>query len=154
MKLIGLKKLKSVLIGKSCFQFTLPYMNPKRGFYMRDCPQVKELIIGHASFHMYRVCEIANNPSLEGIEVGGTSAISHCFGRARLELKSVAEGMRWRIDLLKLTSLRFGISAFHDCPHVVLERELLRKTMMYRTAWIDLHSFCEQHFHQLSLCSI
>lgn len=94
VKLIGLKKLKSVLIGESCFQFTLPYMNPKRGFYMRDCPQVKELIIGHASFHMYRVCEIANNPSLEGIEVGGRSAISYCFGRARLELKSVAEGMR------------------------------------------------------------
>ena len=94
VKLIGLKKLKSILIGKRCFRFTLAYMNPKRGFYMRDCPQVKELIIGHASFSMYRVCEIVNNPSLEVIEVGGTSAISYCFGRARLELRSDSERMR------------------------------------------------------------
>ena len=94
VKLIGLKKLKSVLIGERCFRFTLPYMNPKRGFYMRDCPQEKELIIGHASFSMYSLCEIVNNPSLEVIEVGETSDSSHCFGRARLELKSVAERMR------------------------------------------------------------
>ena len=94
VKLIGLKKLKSVLIGESCFRFTLAYMNPKRGLYMRDCPQVKELIIGHASFYMYSLCEIVNNPSLEGIEVGGTSAISHCFGKARLELKSVVDETR------------------------------------------------------------
>ena len=64
VKLIGLKKLEKVVIGKDCFNAE---NTQKSGFYLKECEALKELTIGSNSFHHYRNCEIVNNSSLESI---------------------------------------------------------------------------------------
>ena len=62
VKLIGLKKLESVVIGKNSFT---KHKNkwgddPNRHFYLKDCERLKELTIGCYSFSDFNVCEIEN----------------------------------------------------------------------------------------------
>ena len=91
LKLIGLHALERVVIGKGCFikdgYNTEDGMNPNRHFYLKDCEGLKELKIGCKSFMDYSVCEIANVPSLELIEMGELNAKSCNFYYASLELK-------------------------------------------------------------------
>ena len=66
LKLIGLKELETVKIGKSCFT-KCPYNPEKDGidsnrhFYLKDCEKLKELKIGNDSFVDYFVCEIGSD---------------------------------------------------------------------------------------------
>ena len=99
LKLIGLHALERVLIGKGCFTKDgyNPFkdgMNPNRHFYLKDCEKLKELKIGCQSFMDYSVCEIANVPSLEVIEMGELNEVSCNFFYASLELKSDGDGMK------------------------------------------------------------
>ena len=96
VKLIGLKKLESVVIGWDSFtrDSTPMSINPNRHFYLKDCEQLKELKMGCESFVDYSVCEIANVPSLEGIEMGKLNEGSCNFYCASLELKSDDDGMK------------------------------------------------------------
>ena len=55
---------------------------------------MKELKIGSWSFADITVCEIANVPSLEVIELGELNALSYNFCHASLELKSDGDGMK------------------------------------------------------------
>ena len=93
LKLIGLKELESVRIGKSSF-VKCPYdaekdgIDPNRHFYLKDCSKVKELKMGGKSFMDYSVCEIESVPSLEVIEMGDLKEGSASFNHASLELKS------------------------------------------------------------------
>ena len=90
VKLIGLKELKSVEIGKS--SFTMKGRCCKildDGFHLRDCPKLKELRIGRSSFPEYSVCEIENVDALEAIEMGDLNERSCNFYYGLLELKSI-----------------------------------------------------------------
>ena len=93
LKLIGLSELESVEIGKNSFT---KYMNgydikpdPNRHFYLKNCPKLNSLKMGHYSFSDYTVCEIENVNALEVIEMGYMSDDSFNFKYASLELKSI-----------------------------------------------------------------
>ena len=91
VKLIGLDELKSVEIGMNSFtQHKNWYSNdPKRHFYLKDCPKLKSLKMGCHSFSDYTVCEIENVDALETIEFGELNEASRSFFDASLELKSI-----------------------------------------------------------------
>ena len=88
MKLIGLHALERVVIGENSFRKS-DGNDPNRHFYLKDCEKLKELKIGCQSFEDYSVCEIANVPSLEVIEMDDCN-----FLYASLELKSDGDEMK------------------------------------------------------------
>ena len=96
VKLIGLKELERVMIGKKCFTKKKNYYgyNPNRHFYLKNCEKVRELKMGHHSFSDYSVCKIKNVRSLEVIEMGGLNEDSYNFYNASLELKSDSQRMK------------------------------------------------------------
>ena len=96
VKLIGLNRLESVVIGKACFMvFKKGYgFNPNRHFYLKNCERVRELKMGRFSFSDYSVCKIENVPSLEVIEMGELNENSYNFCHASLALKSDCERMK------------------------------------------------------------
>ena len=96
LKLIGLKELERVEIGRNSFTKKKDSHDndPNRHFYLKNCERVRELKIGHHSFSDYSVCEIENVPSLEVIEMGELNEDSCNFYYASLELKSDCERMK------------------------------------------------------------
>ena len=95
VKLIGLNRVESVVIGQNSFtkkKNTWGY-DPNRHFYLKDCERLRELIVGRYSFADYSVCEIENVPSLEVIEMGDVNKWSCNFYYASLELKSDSHRM-------------------------------------------------------------
>ena len=98
LRLIGLKELERVVIGKSSFAKvgynTDDGMDPNRHFYLKNCEKLREVKIGHHAFVDYSVCEIENVPSLEVIEMGDLNEESWNFCYASLELKSDSERMK------------------------------------------------------------
>ena len=96
VKLIGMNRLESVVIGKNCLT---KHKNdcgndPNRHFYLKNCERVRELKLGRWSFSDYSVCEIENVPSLEVIEMGDLNEDNYNFYYASLELKSDCERMK------------------------------------------------------------
>ena len=95
VKLIGLDRLESVVIGKNSFirekNSAWPRSNPDRHFHLKNCERLRELKMGRYSFDDYSVCEIENVPSLEAIEMGRMNRDSFNFRFASLELKSDSE---------------------------------------------------------------
>ena len=90
VKLIGLNRLESVVIGKnSCTtqKNSKPEYNVDRHFYLKNCERLRELKMGCYSFSDYSVCVIENAPSLEVIEMGNANEESYNFYHASLELK-------------------------------------------------------------------
>ena len=83
LKMIGLSKLESVEIGENSFtQHKNSNGNdPNRHFYLKNCPKLKSLKMGHYSFSDYTMIEIENVDALEVIEIGAYS-----FSYASLEL--------------------------------------------------------------------
>ena len=96
VKLIGMDRLESVVIGKNSFTKKKNNVgnDPTRHFYLKNCKRVRELKMGHHSFSDYSVCEIENVPSLEVIEMGKLNEYSDSFYCASLELKSDSERMK------------------------------------------------------------
>ena len=95
-KLIGLHALERVVIRENSFTECKNKggMNPNRHFYLKDCERLKELKMGCYSFSDFTVCEIANVPSLEVIEMGELNGNSYNFYYASLELKSDGDEMK------------------------------------------------------------
>ena len=89
LKMIGLSKLESVVIGKFCFSKVVFGENPNRHFYLKNCPKLKSLKMGRYSFSDYSVIEIESVDALEVIEIGDLSYDSSNFYHASLELKSI-----------------------------------------------------------------
>ena len=87
----GLSELESVEIGNSSFtQYKKGYGNdPNRHFYLKNCPKLKSLKMGHHSFMDYTVCEIENVDALEVIEIGDLDEVSFNFYSASFDLKSI-----------------------------------------------------------------
>ena len=96
VKLIGLNRLESVVIGKNSFtKHKNSYGNdPDRHFYLKNCERVRELKIGRFSFSDYTVCEIENVDGLEVIEMGELGEKSYNFEYGSLELKSEWDEMK------------------------------------------------------------
>ena len=96
VKLSGLKKLENVVIGKNTFtkRKNDDGKDPNRHFYLSDCEKIKEVKMGRYSFSDFTVCEIANVPSLEVIEMGELDERSCNFSYASLELKSADDGVK------------------------------------------------------------
>ena len=91
LKMVGLKALESVEIGKNSFTKNRNYYgnNSNRRFYVRSCPKLKSLKVGRYSFSDYTVCEIENVDALEVIVIGDLNEKSYSFHYASLELKSI-----------------------------------------------------------------
>ena len=91
VKMIGLKALKSVVIGINSFtQHKNSYGNdPNRHFYLKNCPNLKSLKMGRYSFSDCTVIEIENVDALESIEMGELNEESNNFYSASLQLSSV-----------------------------------------------------------------
>ena len=96
VKLIGLKRLERVVIGKNSFtkKKSVFFKDSTRRFYLKNCERLRELKIGYCSFFDYSVCEIENVPSLEVIEMGELDEESWNFLWASLELKSDCDELK------------------------------------------------------------
>ena len=92
VKLIGLSKLESVVIGKRSFTKHKNGFgnNPSRHFCLKDCERLKELKIGNYSFSDYTLCRIEEVDSLEIIAIGDWTDKSWSFYWADLELKRIS----------------------------------------------------------------
>ena len=92
LRLIGLKRLKSVVIREGCFTKEKGYRSdPNRHFYLKNCPKLKSLKMGDYSFSDYSVCEIDNMDALEVIEMGELHGGGDNFYYASLGLKSIID---------------------------------------------------------------
>ena len=88
VKIIGLKKLTSVVVGRNSFNQYKEEEPQNRHFYLKDCPALTTLKIGIWSFHDYDVCEIEHVDALESITIGNVNKKSTNFNHASLELSS------------------------------------------------------------------
>ena len=91
LNLIGLSKLRSVVIGENSFtkkKNGYGY-DRNRHFIVRNCSALAELRVGRYSFSDYSSCEIENVDALEVIEIGDLNEKSYNFYSASLELKSI-----------------------------------------------------------------
>ena len=89
VKMIGLSELERVVIGKISFTKSGFCSVPDRDFYLKNCPQLKLLVVGNQSFSGYTVCEIEDVDALEVIEIGDLNGRSFNFYSASLELRSI-----------------------------------------------------------------
>ena len=91
VKVTGLRELESVEIGMNSFtkEKNSSDNDPNRHFYVKNCPKLKSLKMGHHSFSDYSVCQIENVDALEVIEMGDLNESSENFYYASLELKSI-----------------------------------------------------------------
>ena len=93
VKLIGMKKLETVIIGEDSFTVRSYCENMETRFYLKDCERLRELKIDRYSFKEYLVYEIENNESLELIEIGDMKEESNCFYYGSLILRSECDGI-------------------------------------------------------------
>ena len=93
LNLIGLSKLRSVVIGENSFTKKKNGFGKElnRQFYVKNCPSLRELRIGRYSFSDYGACEIENVNALEVIVMGELNQVSNTFYSASLELKSTRQ---------------------------------------------------------------
>ena len=91
LNLIGLSKLRSVVIGENSFTKKKNGFGKEsnRRFFVKNCPSLRELRIGRYSFSDYVSAVIEGNDALEVIAMGELSSESFNFYSASLELKSV-----------------------------------------------------------------
>ena len=91
LNLIGLPKLRSVVIGENSFTAHPNSFgnNPNRFFFLRGCASLKELRIGRYSFSDYATFEIENVPSLEVISIGDVNEASYNMYSSSLILRSM-----------------------------------------------------------------
>ena len=127
VKLAGLPQLERVRIGTSCFSRSgSDDGNPIGSFCLTDCPRVKELTIGRKSFVGYALCEIANDPCLEVVEVGYLAEPGLSFKCGALEMKSAFAWLYSSADLSKLKTLLIGREVLKKYTSAVFESEFLR----------------------------
>ena len=91
LNLIGLSKLRSVVIGENSFTKKKNGFGKEsnRRFYVKNCPSLTELRVGRYSFSDYTMIDIENVDGLEVIDMGELNGWSYNFYYASLELKSI-----------------------------------------------------------------
>ena len=89
----GLNRLETVRIGRYCFGLEDDWGEGKGEFYLRDCPALKEFVVGNKSFQNCLVCEMRNLPNLETISIGSVEEkAANCFWYSSLVLRSRGRG--------------------------------------------------------------
>ena len=89
----GLDRLETVRIGSSCFVVGDDWGEGKGKSYLRDCPVLKEFVVGTKSFQNCTVCEMRNLPCLETISIGTVEEEeSSCFWYSSLVLRGGRRG--------------------------------------------------------------
>ena len=68
-ELDGLSELESVVIGKESFRIRGDERNDG-SYRVVNCPKLKSIQIGYASFYDYHSFELNNLPSLQSIDIG------------------------------------------------------------------------------------
>ena len=127
VKLVGMCHLERVRIGTSCFSRSgSDDGSPIGSFCLTDCPRVRELIIGWKSFADYALCEIANDPCLEVVEVGDLAEPGRSFQRSTLQMRSAFAWLYSAVDLSKLKTLLIGSKVLKKYTSAVFESEFLR----------------------------
>ena len=127
VKLVGLPQLERVRIGTSCFSRSgNDDGNPIGSFCLIDCPRVKELTIDWKSFVGYALCEIANDPCLEVVEVGDLTEPGRSFQRGALRMRSAFAWLYSAVDLSKLKTLLIGREVLKKYTSAVFESECFR----------------------------
>ena len=76
VRIIGLKKLEKVTIGKYCFTYNKDVSN---SFQLKDCEKLKTLSIGQGCFCSFSTCEIENLKSLEVFDMEESVANSSFY---------------------------------------------------------------------------
>ena len=91
LNLIGLSKLRSVVIGENSFTRKKNGFGREsnRRFFVKNCPSLRELRVDRYSFSDYASAVIEGNDALEVIAMGELSSESFNFYSASLELKSI-----------------------------------------------------------------
>ena len=89
LNLTKMKNLESVVIGENSFTTKKNGFGkePKRQFYLKNCPSLRELKVGRYSFSDYTVCEIDDMDALVTIVIGDLNADSYNFPFAFLTLR-------------------------------------------------------------------
>lgn len=137
LKLIGLSTLMNVTVGSNSFS------NEEGSFYLKDCPQLRELQTGSDSFSRFRILELANMNALERITIG-----SNGFAFSSLELKSIAfvfchDKTFQRLVLFHLVT-RLSLSAIVLCLRVLLlvlnDVQICRCSLPFRWATMPFRS--------------
>lgn len=84
LQFVHMHALERIVIGEGCFT------EGDGPFCVNDCPELRELKIGHRSFTHFAACEIEGVPSLETIEMGDANDLDKgsCFRNGSLILKS------------------------------------------------------------------
>ena len=89
VRVIGMKKMKSVVSGENCFSRNGDNsIDKKSQFCLRECNELSKLKIGNGSFHDYSLCEIINSKSLNTIELGNGNCGRGTFCYSSLTVKS------------------------------------------------------------------
>lgn len=84
LRFVHMHAVERIVIGEGCFT------EGDGQFHVNDCPELRELKIGHGSFTRFAACEIEGAPSLEAIEMGDAEDLDKgsCFRNGSLILKS------------------------------------------------------------------
>ena len=90
LKLDGMQSLERVEIGENCFTLSpnwFGYWVGNRSFRLKNCPKMRELIIGFYSFSDCGVLEMENLPCLETITIGDLDPNHNCCSFCYADLK-------------------------------------------------------------------
>ena len=104
VSVVGLKKLKSVVIGANSFQNE----SNDSELIVSDCPELVSLSVGSQSFKGFKGFTVSEVTALKTITIE-----NDCFKECNLLLK----------DLKSMESLRIGVNSFEKSRHTVIESE-------------------------------
>ena len=104
VSVVGLKKLKSVVIGANSFQNE----SNDSELIVSDCPELVSLSVGSQSFKGFKGFTVSEVTALKTITIG-----NDCFKECNLLLK----------DLKSMESLRIGVNSFEKSRHTAIESE-------------------------------
>ena len=125
VELDGLSELESVVVGKNCFSTVRNCSDAvwsKRtdgSCRVVNCPTLRSIVIGDASFCDYHSFELTHLPSLRSIEMS-----EDCFTSASSFSLTGSTGlMSQRTDLPQLQTVKLGRTAFYCCRSIVFESD-------------------------------
>ena len=105
VSIVGLKKLKSVVIGEKSFQNE----SNDSELIVSDCPELVSLSIGNESFKGFKGFKVNEVKALKTVTIG-----NECFKECDLVLK----------DLKSVESVQIGVNSFEKSRHTVVESEV------------------------------
>ena len=104
VRIEGMKQLKRVEIGWSCFTST----NADNELAVKDCPELSELVIGSNCFSSFTSFQLNGLPSLKMLSID-----SYSFEKASFEVRKMES----------LETIQLGAYCFEESLHTVIEGE-------------------------------